>query len=436
MYWQEDGSRPETVGMTAAEQVGRIDEQSERRPELDAIRALVVAGLVFFHASLVFDTRDDYYVKNAATTEATTVSAALGVVWAMPVLFLVAGLGTWHSLRRRGPGGVVRERLLRIGVPLVFGTVVLVPIPQWLRYRGEHPDEHMSYGKFLGRFFDVRPDPADFPFVVDGDWFEVGHLWFLVLLLVFSLLTVAAAWCIPGRVAARSRERAAGAVARSPAAVLALAVPLAAICAGLGMEEGFAGWHRWAYLVFFAAGYALASDVRFRQAMRRAAVPAAAAGLVLFALGMPGFMFAGRDDGDAFTDMNAAAIGARTLFGAAGWCWVVAILGLLDRRGGPGKGGTSEAPDPAVDEDPPRQLAGRPGRLRRAYAYFAPAVLPFYVLHQPVLVVVAYGVVGWDLPGPLKYLVVVTLTFAITLAVQDLLVRRVKAMRVLFGMRV
>lgn len=431
--------------MTVAEQIERTDGQSERRPELDAIRALVVAGLVFFHASLVFDTRDDYYVKNSTTTEATTVSAALGVVWAMPVLFLIAGLGTWHSLRRRGPAGVVRERLLRIGIPLVFGTVVLVPIPQWLRHRGEHPHEHESYGAFLGRFFDVRADFADFPFVVDGGWFEVGHLWFLALLLTFSLLTVAAARCIPGPVAARARERAAGVVVRRPVAVLTLAVPLAVICAGLGMEEGFAGWHRWAYLVFFAAGFVLASDVRFRRAMRRAAVPATAAGLALFALGMPGFMFAGRDDGDAFTDMNAAAIGARTLFGAAGWCWVVAILGLLDRRnqpsqpsqpGQPGRDEPSEAADPAAGGNPARQPPGRPDRLRRGYAYFAPAVLPFYVLHQPVLVAVAYGVVGWDLAGPLKYLVIVTLTFATTLVVQDLLVRRTKATRALFGMRV
>ncbi|WP_406312336.1 hypothetical protein OHA77_27465 [Streptosporangium sp. NBC_01639] len=76
-----------------------------RRPELDAIRTLVVVGLVFFHSALVFDTRDDYYVKNADTTEVTTILAGLGVVWAMPMLFLIAGLGSWYSLRRRGPAG-------------------------------------------------------------------------------------------------------------------------------------------------------------------------------------------------------------------------------------------------------------------------------------------------------------------------------------------
>ncbi len=47
----------------------------------------------------------------------------------MPMLFLVAGLGARYSIRRRGAARFVRERLLRLGVPLVFGTVVLCPLP-------------------------------------------------------------------------------------------------------------------------------------------------------------------------------------------------------------------------------------------------------------------------------------------------------------------
>ena len=77
-----------TTARTAPTRAARPD----RRPELDAIRTLVVLGLVFFHASLVFDTRDDFYVKNAETTEVTTILAGLAVVWAMPALFLISGL--------------------------------------------------------------------------------------------------------------------------------------------------------------------------------------------------------------------------------------------------------------------------------------------------------------------------------------------------------
>ncbi|MET7461325.1 acyltransferase family protein, partial [Nonomuraea sp. NPDC005501] len=155
--------------------------------ELDFVRVLVVVGLVLFHSSLVFDVNDDFYVKNAETTGITTIFAGFGVLWAMPLLLLIAGFGAWHSLRRRGPGGFALERLRRIGVPLVFGTAVLVPVPQWLRLRAD-PAYHESYLAFLPRFFDIRVEPWEFPFVLQGDSFETGHLWFLLLLLAFALM--------------------------------------------------------------------------------------------------------------------------------------------------------------------------------------------------------------------------------------------------------
>jgi len=53
-----------------------------------------VLGLAFFHAALVFDANDDFYVKNSETAEVTTWLAGLAVVWAMSALFLIAGLGS------------------------------------------------------------------------------------------------------------------------------------------------------------------------------------------------------------------------------------------------------------------------------------------------------------------------------------------------------
>lgn len=294
-----------------------------RRIELDALRALVVLGLVFFHAALVFDPDDDFYVKNADTTPVVTYFAGLGVVWAMPMLFLVAGLGSRHSIRRRGPRGFARERLLRLGVPLVLATLLIVPVPQWLRLRAADPGYHESYWHFWPRFLTVHLDLGDFPFILSGKYFETGHLWFVVLLIAFCLLLAPVAAPF-----AAGAERAAQAVERRPALLLLPALPLAAINALLGMEESYAGWNRWAYLLFFLFGYALADDERIRAALRHLAVPVGVAGLALFAATAPGFSAAD----DPFTDWTPLALSTRALFSAAGWCWVTAILGLLDRR--------------------------------------------------------------------------------------------------------
>ncbi|MET7295772.1 acyltransferase [Streptomyces griseoloalbus] len=378
-----------------------------RRGELDVLRALVVVGLIFFHTALVFSPDDDFYVKNAQTTDAVTVLAGLGVVWAMPMLFLVAGLGARHSIRRRGPGGFARERLLRLGVPLVFATVVLCPLPQWLRLRAADPGYDESYGRFWTRFLTVRPDLADFPFVLEGDHFETGHLWFVVLLLAFCLLLAPVAARL-----ATTAERVIPAARRRPVLLLVPALPLAAVNALLGMEEDYAGWNRWAYLLFFAHGFALADDERVREVSRRAATPVGVLGLVLFAGTAPGFV-AGDDP---FTAWSPSALATRALFGAAGWCWVVAICGLLDRPGRP-------------------RVRPGVGAGSAVLPWLALAALPLYVLHQPVVVAFAYGVVGWSAPMAVKYAVIVAASLAVILVVYEYGVRRTAVTRFLFGMR-
>ncbi|TLS39589.1 acyltransferase [Streptomyces montanus] len=390
----------------------------ERRPELDAIRLLVVLGLIFFHSSLVFATDDDYYVKNSETTEVILIAAGFAVVWAMPALFLIAGLGSWYSLRRRGAAGFVKERLLRLGVPLVFTTLVLNPLPQWLRYRSEGRGHDESYLAFLPRFYDVHVELDEFPFLVQGEYFETGHLWFVLLLLAFSLMLAPLFRVLPADRVRPVADRVALATLRVRPAILLPAIPLALLCAFAGMEENYAGWHRWAYLVFFAAGCALAADDRFRTAMRRAAVPAGWLGAGLFALCGPGFAVAD----EPFTEMTALSIAIRALFGAAGWCLVVAILGHVDRR----------RATRATTQPPERQPSVS---RRRAHAYLAAAALPIYVLHQPVVVAVAYFVVGWSAPIPVEYAVIVTVSLALTLAAYEFLVRHTRVTRVLFGMR-
>ncbi|MFI6739740.1 hypothetical protein ACIBI9_43035 [Nonomuraea sp. NPDC050451] len=58
------------------------------------------------------------------------------------------------------------------------------------------------------------------------------------------------------------------------------------------------------------------------------------------------------------------------------------------------------------------------------------------MLHQPIVVVaVAYFVVGWPVPIPVEYLLIVALALVLTVAAYDVLVRRTRVTRFLFGMR-
>lgn len=68
-------------------------------------------------------------------------------------------------------------------------------------------------------------------------------------------------------------------------------------------------------------------------------------------------------------------------------------------------------------------------------AYAGEAVLPFYILHQPVIVVIASLIRTWDMGVGAKYLLVATSAFIVIAAVYELTIRRSNVLRFLFGMR-
>jgi peptidoglycan/LPS O-acetylase OafA/YrhL len=68
-------------------------------------------------------------------------------------------------------------------------------------------------------------------------------------------------------------------------------------------------------------------------------------------------------------------------------------------------------------------------------AYGNENILPFYLLHQPVIIVIAYIVVQWEVNLWVKLLVILIASFFITLGLVELLIRPFKPMRRLFGMK-
>lgn len=90
----------------------------------------------------------------------------------IPLLFLVAGLLTPASLERKGSGGYVRDRLLRLGVPFAVFTFLVWPAMLHALYRplGNAP------GSYWAELVGTPQESLD-----------TGYLWFVGDLLIFSL---------------------------------------------------------------------------------------------------------------------------------------------------------------------------------------------------------------------------------------------------------
>jgi glucan biosynthesis protein C len=396
-----------------------------RRGELDLLRALVVVGLVLFHTAVIFGA-GEFPVKTASENPAATVFLAFGATWGMPLLFVISGMGIRYSLRSRGAAAFARERLLRLGVPLLVGLLTLVPLQVYLGLR--RVGDTSSYASFYARFWHVRPSP-DFPFMLtaapDTGRFQTGHLWFLVCLLAFSLLLLPGFVLLRRPAGTRLVGRLAALLAR-PGAVFLLALPLVAVELPLGSEVGQAAWNRYSYALLLVYGYLAAADARIGEAFRRQWRPALAFGVLLFTAAGPVYA-AAAPHGDPFTGTDPLSLAFRLLKSVDGWLWVVAILGFARSR--MTRHPKQAARRPSADRTATAGVVGRLG------AYANDAVLPFYVLHETVIVVIASYVLGWKIGAGAQFLLISLTSLAATLLLYDLGVRRSPVTRFLFGLK-
>jgi glucan biosynthesis protein C len=67
--------------------------------------------------------------------------------------------------------------------------------------------------------------------------------------------------------------------------------------------------------------------------------------------------------------------------------------------------------------------------------YANEAVLPFYILHQTVLLTIGYLVFQWSLPAGLSWAIIATASFSIIMVLYEYLIRRHNVLRFLFGMK-
>ena len=399
-----------------------------RRPELDLTRGFVVAGLVVFHSAVVFAAGASWFVTDPRPGGGFTVFLLWGSLWGMPLLFLVSGMSARHAMRTRARAAFARERLARLLVPFAFGLVVLVP-PMFYIGRLSQPAFHQPYWRFWLSFVNVPAIARGL--LPRGSWtsggasFDPAHLWFLYVLLLFTLALLPLFTYLGGPRGRLLTSALAGFAERHGAVVvLAAAIPLMTGEAAFGPDVNTGGWERAVYVFPFSYGFLIASDPRLENALRRSRWPALA---VACAATGPLVSWAGALSRSGTGLSARVPPGWSALQGLAGWAWIVAIIGFA------GSIATRRRHRQDRTDTPP--AAAPEPRWRRAARYGNEAVLPFYLLHEPVIVAAAWFIVRWNAPVLAQYAALVAISFAATLALYDLAVRRFRPARLLLGMK-
>lgn len=352
---------------------------------LDWLRVIAIFILLFFHTGMVF-VGWGWHIENAEAIAALELPMDIAHRLRMPLLFVIAGAGLWFAQRRRGPAQIVRERTSRLLLPLVAGMVLIVPPQVYMErlFRGQWDG---GYIQFLAeRVLELEPYPEG-----DLSW---HHLWFVLYLYVYVMLLLPLiAWL-------RSRR-----LRLKPGAwIAALALPLGANEALLKplfpeTHNLVADW--WVfnhYLLLTLYGYLLAATGAWEwlEKTRRRSLGVAAATLIgalaLF------------DAGVIHRDTPADAVVANVFT----WSCLLAFLGYG------------------------RRYLSFSNRL---LAWSREASYPIYIIHQTIIVVLAYYVVSQPWTPWTKYLVILAATMLACAVAYEALIRRFAFTRLIFGMK-
>ena len=162
---------PRTTAQTAA--------MTDRLYFVDHLRAALVILVVVHHVAVVYGASAPYYYVDPPPGPSLTslilfVFVLFNQAWFMGALFLLAGYFTPAAYDRKGAPRFLKDRLLRLGIPLIFFMFVLGPITAIGLFLPPAPV--IPIALTWENFWRVYPDLIG-----------LGPLWFVALLLVFSL---------------------------------------------------------------------------------------------------------------------------------------------------------------------------------------------------------------------------------------------------------
>jgi fucose 4-O-acetylase-like acetyltransferase len=338
----------------------------DRRYDVDWLRIFATFLLFPFHIGKVFDGVPFYPIASPDSIHALIYFTGFVHLWHMPLFFALAGWSLHASIARRGGRATLRERVDRLLVPFLACTATVCLVIGYYE-KVMMPGKDIPFLKFVPLFF------------TSLDYFSWSHLWFLIYLLVFTLLW----WPLLQRLSARE-----GKLVLRRSWYIYLPIPALFLMQGTlriwwpGFQNLYNDWGNFCYysaaMIF---GYLIGCQPSILEAIDREWKRAACVGATAAALVLYGF-----HQYDQWTDVHRHL--HYHFFGTvAGFTIVVALLGFGRRF---------------------------LNVTNRARTYLAESALPVYILHQAAIVIPGWYIMHWRLCIPARIAILLLVSVSLT----------------------
>lgn len=362
-----------------------------RRNEIDWIRNICILMLFVYHTAALFTDFGDFYVKAENSNLFSNIFILLTFSWYMPLLFFLAGASTYFALKKRSGGQYIKERVKRLLIPFIFEILVVVPPQTYLArlWRGE---KNINYFSHLKMFFTNISDFMGF----DGN-FSPAHLWFIIFLFAISVVGVLIIKWLktkPGKFISDSIKP----IVLGKRSLLWVLIALIT----LEMIPTIGGKGVLTNLLLFILGYVTYSDneVIERLSNKRRLFLALTIGTVM--LGALYFFLIRNTQTESIVYILDSTLKST----------ISLIMGITIVSYGI------------------RYL----NKSNKLLAYLNKASFPVYILHQTILLVLAFYILPLTLPAWVSIVLIISLSFGLTFIAYEIC-RRIKFMDVLLGMK-
>jgi len=371
-----------------------------RRHDIDALRAIAFALLILFHTGMLYVPGWEWHLKSYPIPALELPMIFLNR-WRMDLIFLISGAATAFMMRGRPLEDFVRQRTWRLLLPFAFAMAVVIPIQPYCQGVANGLVEP-GFPRFLVRYFTGYPWPRG---AFDG-WeygFTWNHLWYLPYLLLYTLVLAAMQPLMRSRVGRALRDRFVGMKGWRLLVLPAMPLVLFAVTLSQRFPATHAlvdDWYNHAtYFTVFCFGWWLGSSEEAWRELSRLRRPSLAAALVVFIA----YWLLRSDNPPPI--LLGIVLTLRSLYA---WLAIAAVLGWG------------------------HAYLNRPFRW---LPFATEAVYPWYILHQSLIVLIAYWLIPLKLGAIVEPWLVLTATIAGCWLLHVGVIRRAAWLRMCFGMK-
>lgn len=377
----------------------------ERRHDIDWLRILLIFSVLLFHVGMVYrGSNEGWHIKSKQTSEWLHHVMVQLHIWRMPLLFFISGVGTYFALGIRNHRKYLKERAKRLFLPLLIGMFgIVVPIQVYI--------EFFTIGRFKGSFFEFYPTIYQFVPYPQGN-LSWHHLWFILYLFIYSLIALPLFLHFRTPRGKKLINKWAGFAERKGALLLG-GIPILLsqiLLRPIFPNETHALVNDWAYFtfgwLFFIAGYVMASNQRFWEIIKNQR----RLFLIAWALAT------------AFLYYNYLATAQTWIFpklplGIRYWWISTTMVAWFSMLVAVGYG---------------YQYLNKKHRWLK---HLNEGIYPFYILHQPVIIVIGFFLVNWGLGVFWGFIVLTLLSTFTCVTVYWWLIRPFNIVRIIFGLK-